>query len=415
MTEQITAQACVIGGGPAGLVFALALAARGRDVIVVEKSEDFDRSFRGESILPDSVWLLDQLELLQPLRDQKVLEAHGLEISENGRPVLRVDFRQFDQPQPFPMEIPQPMLLRVIADAASKHPGFRIIRPAKAVVLLRDGGRVTGVRCRTPQGDLEITSPITIGADGRYSKIRDMAGIEHHKTPLERDVLWFKMPYPQAWEPNRYRIRINQDRHAVFLPTHPDMVRVGLNIPKGGLKDLRTAGIGALYARMDELAPELGSLVRKNITSWSGTMMLDIFTTVVPQWSIPGLVLAGDAAHTLSPILGHGVNHAIMDALVLARLVDQALTGPDTATALDRAGTRFQLVREGKVRQARDLQLRQEKIFTLSSPLATLTRRSLYRMINALPPVKQRVLGRAYFTIPQVADPVAKQLQDVGA
>ncbi|TVZ75515.1 FAD-dependent oxidoreductase [Streptomyces sp. BK340] len=411
MTEQITADACVIGGGPAGLVFALALAAAGRDVVVVEKNEDFDRSFRGESILPDSVWLLDQLGLLQPLRDQKVLEAHGLDISENGRPLLSVDFRRFDQPQPFPMEIPQPMLLRVITEAASRRPGFRIIRPAKAVGLLRVSGRVTGVRCQTQQGELEIISPVTIGADGRYSKIRDMAGIEHHKAPLERDVLWFKMPYPQIWEPNRYRIRIKQDRHAIFLPTHPNMVRVGFNIPKGGLKDTRAAGIGALHDRMDELAPELGSLVREHVTSWSDTIMLDIFTTVVPQWSIPGLVLIGDAAHTLSPILGHGVNHAIMDALVLARLVDRALAGPDTGTALDRAGIRFRLVREGKVRQARHLQLRQEKIFTLASPPATLLRRSLYRMINGLPPVKQRVLGRAYFTIPQVADPVAQQLQ----
>ncbi|MFV2117029.1 FAD-dependent monooxygenase [Streptomyces sp. Act-28] len=415
MTEQITADACVIGGGPAGLVFALALAATGREVVVVEKSEDFDRSFRGESILPDSVWLLDQLGLLQPLRDQNVLEAHGLEISENGRPVLRVDFDRFDQPRPYPMEIPQPMLLRVVAEAASRYPGYRMIRPARAVALLREGGRVTGARCRTPQGDLDIVSPLTIGADGRYSKIRDMAGIDFHKAPLDRDVLWFKMPYPKAWEPNRYRIRIREDRHAVFLPTHPDMVRVGFNIPKGGLKDLRSEGIGALYARMDELAPELGTLVRDHITGFSDTMMLDIFTTVVPKWNVPGLVLAGDAAHTLSPILGHGVNHAIMDALVLARLVDQALGGADTAAAMDRATSRFQSVRAGKVRQARDLQLRQEKIFTLSSPLSTLTRRSLYRMVNLLPPVKQRVLGRAYFTIPQVTDPVAEQLRGVAA
>src|SRR5206468_8409214 len=126
--------------------------------------------------------------------------------------------------------------------------------------------------------------------------------------------VWMKLPLPREWDPETYRIRINGDRHGLFIPTYPDLLRVGFNIPKGGLKELRQQGIAALYARLDELAPELTEAARAAITGWSDTSLLDIFTSIVPQWSRPGLALIGDAAHTLSPILGQGVNHALMDA-----------------------------------------------------------------------------------------------------
>jgi 2-polyprenyl-6-methoxyphenol hydroxylase-like FAD-dependent oxidoreductase len=392
---------CVVGAGPAGMTLALDLARRGVEVLVLEQTKDFDRSFRGESISPDSVWLLDRLGVLDGLREQQILFIDELELSDGGRPVLTVDFHTFDQPMPLPAEIPQPMLLTALTDAASVHPSFSLRRQSKVVDLLRsDDGRVTGVRVRTPHGEQEIHARLVVGADGRYSKLREAAGLAFTKIPLERDFLWFKVPYPATLKPLVYRVRIERDQHAMLIPTWPDLLRVGVNIPKNGLKQARAAGISAIHDRVRVLAPEITDIT-EHVRSWSDVSMLEIFTAVLPHWSTPGLVLIGDAAHTLSPVLAQGVNHAIIDAVTLAPLVTGALRSPYPEAALDAAGPTFQQARESAVARARGVQLRQEKVFAFGKPAQIAVRRALYRTINRLPAVKSKIWSTVYYTVPQ--------------
>lgn len=406
MTDIERVDVCVVGGGPAGMTLGLDLARRGVRVLVVEQTRDFDRSFRGESISPDSVWLLDRLGVLDRLREQRILFVNSLELSDGGRTVLTVDFHTFDQPMPLPAEIPQPMLLTALSDVAAEHPTFSLRRQSRVVDLLRDDGRVVGVRLRTPDGEREVHAKLVVAADGRYSKLREMAGLAATKIPLERDFLWFKMPYPSSLKPLVYRVRIDRDQHAMLIPTWPDLIRVGVNIPKDGLKQSRAAGVEAVHDRVKVLAPELAD-VHEHVQGWSDLSMLEIFTTVVPRWSAPGLVLVGDAAHTLSPVLAQGVNHAITDAVTLAPLVADALRAPDPATAMDAATRVFQQARERAVARARGVQLRQEKVFAFGAPAKVAVRRTVYRTINRLPAVKNKIWNSVYYTVPQTDEVAA--------
>ncbi|MEV5609120.1 FAD-dependent monooxygenase [Streptomyces sp. NPDC052225] len=398
MTDELTAQVCVVGGGPAGLTLAVELAKRAVSVVVLEQSGHFDRSFRGESVSPDSVWLLDRLGLLDRL-EGGYQQMHRMEIMDAGRRVLRADFTRFPYPHPCPVELPQPALLSALAGMGEEHAEhFTLVRRATATGLLEEDGTVCGVRARTPHGEVRVRAALTVAADGRFSKVREMSRLPYTRVPLERDVVWLKLPFPAQWDARTYRIRIQGDQHGLFIPTHPDSVRVGFNIPKGGLKDLRAQGLPALYERLDRLAPELSGAVRSEIRSWSDTSMLDIFTTLVPRWHRPGLVLTGDAAHTLTPILGQGVNHAIIDAVTLAPLVQSAFRAGGTPAQLTRAAERFQHARETSVGKSRALQLRQERLFALHGAGALL-RRALYRVVDHSQPLKQRVLAGAYFQL----------------
>ncbi|MFF3712743.1 FAD-dependent oxidoreductase [Streptomyces phaeochromogenes] len=404
---DVPTQVCVVGGGPAGLTLAVELARRSVPVVVVEASRHFNRSFRGESVSPDSVWLLDRLGLLDRL-DGEYVQMHRMRIQDSGHTVFAADFERFRYPHPFPVELPQPALLSALAETGAAHPGFTLLQGATATGLLRDDdGTVTGVRVRTAEGEREIRATLTVAADGRFSKVREMSGLGYRTMPLERDVIWLKLPFPYGeWDDRTYRVRIRGDQHGLFIPTRPDSVRVGFNIPKGGLKEMRAQGLPRLYERLDALAPELSGAVREQIRSWSDTSMLDIFTTVVPRWSAPGIVLVGDAAHTLTPILGQGVNHAIIDAVTLAPLVADALdSGP---VALNAATDSFQRAREASVARSRALQLRQERLFTLHGRVGGAWRRTLYRAVNRSELLTRRVLAGAYFQLQEPGERVAK-------
>ncbi|RBM16784.1 oxidoreductase [Prauserella sp. PE36] len=402
-----TTDVCVAGAGPAGLCLALCLARAGHQVTVLEQSPRFDRTFRGESMSPDGVWLLDQLGVLDTIVERGALKIERLEIAEGGKVVMHSEFSEWDYAQRYPMEIPQPTLLSVLAESSAEHSGFDLRTGAKVTELIDEDGTVAGVRYRGADGEThEVRAALVVGSDGRYSKIRDLSGLEFEKTMLDRDVVWLRVPRPEGWERGIYRIRLSGSRHGLFIPTYPDDIRVGFNIPKGGLKELRAGGIEALHARMDEIAPELTPTLRQHVTSWSGTTVLDIFTVLTPRWSRPGLVLIGDAAHTLTPILGQGVNHALIDGHTLAGLLDPALdaTGARRAELVQTAVLRFQAERESRIRISRQLQLRQERAFTFEHTLAVAARSTLYRVLGSSRFLQKKMLATAYFQLqPELA------------
>ncbi|QMU78136.1 FAD-dependent oxidoreductase [Streptacidiphilus sp. PB12-B1b] len=400
---EVDADVCVVGGGPAGAALALALVRLGLRTALLERAPDGLRPFRGESLSPDAVWHLDRLGVLDRLAPE-ALTVRGLEVADAGRTVLSVPFADFPHAHRFPLELPQPRLLAVLAEAAAEHPGFLPLPRWTVTGLLREGGRTVGVRAATPGGEGLVRARLTAAADGRHSPTRRLAGLPAATTPLRRDVLWLRLP--QVWSEPAYRIRIRGDRHAVLLPDSGGTVRVGFNLPKGGLRELRAQGVAALLERLDQLAPELSGVAGQQIGDWSDTALLDIFSTVVPTWWQPGLVLLGDAAHTLSPVLGQGVHHALADAAALAPLAAAALHDGGPA-ALDAALAGYQRRRQPAVARSRALQARQERLFTWASPPAAALRRTVYRALDAAAPLRRRVLEPVYF-----ADQLSAQEED---
>ncbi|GLE51745.1 FAD-dependent monooxygenase [Mycobacterium montefiorense] len=398
----------IVGAGPAGMLLAGLLGSAGFRVVVLEKAKGFSRTFRGESISPDSVRILAKLGVLDYVPEDRIRSVRGTTITDGGSRVLTVDFERLLPGLELPAEIPQDSLLAAMQASAEQYGTVDVRFGAKVVGLERASGRVCGVRYHSGGQEHTLASRLVIGADGRYSAMRDLAGFSYEKQVLARDFLWMKVSAPNSWDSDRYHVRITRSDHLVCIPTVPDMVRLGVNIPKGGLRDVRDRGFASFIDRIASAVPELEEVLRTEVTGWKDTSMLDIFTTVSAEWTQPGLVLIGDAAHAITPILAQGVNNAVVDALVLAdqvRLVDT-----DSKAELDAATRRFADLRRPDVTASRAVQLRQERLFELSG-MGALLRRLLYRVVDLVPPLQRRIWRPVYYGLQDPSNPASKALE----
>lgn len=396
MNEQLERSVCIAGAGPGGALLGLLLAKAGVDVLVLEKAKDFSRDFRGESLSPDARKLLGDNGLEDYIEQHGYLESKHMDLYENNKHLLRMDIEQVNEEKRCVIEFPQPVLLAAIVDEAKKYPNYEIRMGVSCKELIKEEGKVVGVVAGNSDERFTVRSRLVVAADGRYSRLRKLADLQADVKPVSRDVLWFMMPRPKGWEAGT-RIKIKGERHMILLPTYPDNLRAGINIPAGTYKDFRSKGIEHLYAVVDELEPLLNESVRDSVKSWADVALLDIFTAEVAQWSIDGLVLLGDAAHTITPIMGQGIKHALFDARMISGvIIDGLAKNPDKVIERSQF-LDYEKKRKKSVAFTLRFQRRQEALFLLHGGAKSLVRRTFYRILNSLSFAKRRILRRIYF------------------
>ncbi len=191
--------------------------------------------------------------------------------------------------------------------------------------LVEENGVVRGVRYLGPDGWHELRAPLTVGADGRFSQLRQLAGIEPVKTAPPMDVLWFRLPrLPQDLEvPSGVYGGIGRGRMLVVLD-RADYWQTGLVFPKGQYQQLRAQGIDAIRKNIVEIEPRLARH-SESLTDWQQVSLLSVEASRCTRWYKPGLLLIGDAAHVMSPVGGVGINYAIQDAVVAANILADPL------------------------------------------------------------------------------------------
>jgi len=192
-SEQTTC--CVVGGGPGGMMLALLLARKGVPVTLLEAHKDFDRDFRGDRIHPYILEILVEIGLAQPVHKLRHVKVFGPTLRAANMNFAPFDFRRLKTKFPYIMLIPQTKFLEFIAGEASKYPEFRLKMTANVESLIEENGSVCGVRYLSTDGWHEIRATLTVGADGRFSKVRNLAGFEMIKTSPPMDILWFRLPH----------------------------------------------------------------------------------------------------------------------------------------------------------------------------------------------------------------------------
>jgi 2-polyprenyl-6-methoxyphenol hydroxylase-like FAD-dependent oxidoreductase len=345
------------------MALAYLLARRGVGVTVLETHHDFARVFRGEGLQQSGIDAFRQMGLGEPFDRLPHSELRTIEIYSDGRLVVRTPSAGLGRRMT--RVVPQPAVLQMLVDEAGKYPGFRLDTGVTVRDLLRENGRVVGVRAGAAEGQREYRADLVVGADGRHAATRKHSGLPEISGSQEvHDVLWLKVPYPDGY-PDRATMLMSRaaDRAGLAFPLADGQLQVGLVIPKGSLSALRSRGAEAWTEDLIAAFPAyLADHLRAHRDLVAGATLLNVVCGRLTDWSVPGLLLIGDAAHPMSPVGGQGVNIALRDALVAANhLVPVLAAGADPA-ALDAAARRVRDERWPEVVAVQEMQRQQARL-----------------------------------------------------
>ena len=314
-TEPITTKCCIAGGGPAGIMLGFLLARAGIDVVVLEKHADFFRDFRGDTIHPSTLDLMYELGLLDEFLKLPHQKLERMTAQVGTERLRMIDLTHLPTRCKYIAMMPQWDFLNFLAERGKRYAGFDLRMRAEATDLIEEGGRVAGLRAKTPDGELAIRADLVVGADGRRSTVRDKAGLKSDDYGAPMDVLWFRLSRKSTDDSDTFG-HIEAGAMMIMLD-RGDYWQCAYVIPKGGIDRVQAAGLDAFRQRVVMLSPFLADRVSQ-LKSWNDIKLLSVTVDRLRQWWRPGLICIGDAAHAMSPIGGVGINLAVQDAVAAA-------------------------------------------------------------------------------------------------
>jgi 2-polyprenyl-6-methoxyphenol hydroxylase-like FAD-dependent oxidoreductase len=318
----LATQCCIVGGGPAGMMLGFLLARAGVRSVVLEKHGDFLRDFRGDTVHPSTLDVMDELGLLDDFLKLPHQEVSRFSAQFGEERVQVADFSHLPVRCRFIALMPQWDFLDFLAAQGRRYPAFTVLMRAEATGLIEEGGKVVGVHATVDGKPQEIRADLVVGADGRHSTVRVGAGFDVKVLGAPMDVLWFRLTHKP---PDKAETMGRFDRGSILVMLdRGDYWQCAYVIAKGSADTLKAAGIETFRAKIAQLMPFLADRVHE-LASIDDLKLLTVGVERLEKWWKPGVLCIGDAAHTMSPIGGVGVNIAVQDAVAASNILANPL------------------------------------------------------------------------------------------
>ncbi|WP_431771535.1 NAD(P)/FAD-dependent oxidoreductase [Streptomyces cucumeris] len=326
----------IVGARVAGSSLGALLARRGLRVAVLDQAASLGFTLSSNILQADSLAFLDRLGLTGRLREAGVT------------PMARVDMRleDFRVHARFPQRpgdvggaacIRRQVLDPLVRDAAAEA-GATVRLDTKVTELVREHGRVAGVRVVCDGTETVLRARLVVGADGRNSTVAALAGARpYHLTTNERRYHWTYFEGADLGETPTFVFHRWGDRHMLGGPADGGLYIVGVSPQTHETEQFRTDLEGSVDAHIAACEPIATALA--GATRATRIYGIQRFQGYFREASGPGWVLIGDAGHFKDPAGGRGIGDAFHQAERLAPAVEATLTGP--AGALDRATAEF--------------------------------------------------------------------------
>jgi 2-polyprenyl-6-methoxyphenol hydroxylase-like FAD-dependent oxidoreductase len=342
---------CIVGGGPAGMMLGYLLGRAGIDVVVLEKHADFFRDFRGDTVHPSTLQVMDELGLIDGFLKLPHQQLQKLDGMFGGTQVRIADLSRVATKYPFIAFMPQWDFLNFLRESGNRFPSLKVMMNAEATDLIHRGEEIAGVRAKTPEGEIDIQADLTIACDGRHSIVRERAGLAIEEIGAPMDVLWFRAGRRPEETENVFA-RVESGKMMITFD-RGDYWQCAYVIAKGQFDVVKARGLQVLLDDVARMAPILKSGLA-DVKNWDDVKLLTVAINRLKRWTRPGLLCIGDAAHAMSPIGGVGVNLAVQDAVATANLLAARLaSGCPSEDELDAVRKR----REFPVRMTQRMQV----------------------------------------------------------
>jgi 2-polyprenyl-6-methoxyphenol hydroxylase-like FAD-dependent oxidoreductase len=380
--RTISTRCCIVGGGPAGMMLGYLLGRAGIDTLVLEKHADFFRDFRGDTVHPSTLQVMDELGLIEgflKLPHQRLQKMDG---KFGGASIRIADLSRLKVNHPFIAFMPQWDFLNFLREHGRQFSSLKVGMKSDAIDLIWSGDNIVGVTANTPDGPVEIRADLTIGCDGRHSMVRQRANLEVEEIGAPMDVLWFRAG-KGADESESVFARVDAGKMMVTFD-RGDYWQCAYVIAKGQYEAVKARGLDAFRDDVIGMVPILKSGI-SDVKTWDDVKLLTVAINRLKRWTRPGLLCIGDAAHAMSPVGGVGVNLAVQDAVATANLLAaQLATGCPDEYQLDAVRRR----REFPTRMTQNMQVVAQS--TIISVALNSANRDLrvplaIRLINAVP------------------------------
>lgn len=303
------------------MVLGYLLARSGADVVVLEKHSDFLRDFRGDTVHPSTLQVLQECGLLETFDRIPQQKVQHLTVRIGSDVQSVIDFQGL-KPFNYLAFVPQWDFLDMLADECGQYHNFTLLMEHEVTDLIVDNNRVKGVKAAHPTGVLSVYANLVVGCDGRDSVVRRCTGLKVIDLGAPMDALWFKLPRTPDDLDDTFAI-LGAGNMMVLLNRN-EYWQVAYVVPKGSDSSLRERSIAEFRDSIVSLAPFLekdaGSL-----ESWDEVKTLVVKVNRLKQWCKEGVLLIGDAAHAMSPIGGVGINLAVQDAVAAANIIAGAM------------------------------------------------------------------------------------------